>query len=266
MNQAEPSSSHRKSSLLKKWSRRLQRAVPYYGLCLYEIQGWPIPFSLTFAVNYSGPKLCNLPQVNRQKLRRFSRVLARSPHLRGQVFTANDLIRLRPKAGNEVRSALQDLGLLLSRQPNLGPRLVVFTGGRFFIYGFLVLYRRPQKTREFQTRDKQRLLKFLPELEMILEQENERLRKTDPAAWLNRFFLVSGLSRREIEVLWLALEGLSMKEMAEKLSVDMVTVRDHLKHIYPKLGVSTRPALMALILRSFNLLPRKRNHFASSPG
>jgi HD-GYP domain-containing protein (c-di-GMP phosphodiesterase class II) len=54
--------------------------------------------------------------------------------------------------------------------------------------------------------------------------------------------LVAGLSEREVEVLRLLARGLSNREMAGHLSISKETVNHHVRHIYDKIGVSTRPA------------------------
>jgi HD-GYP domain-containing protein (c-di-GMP phosphodiesterase class II) len=48
------------------------------------------------------------------------------------------------------------------------------------------------------------------------------------------------LTDREVEVLRLAVRGLSNREMAEMLVVSPKTVGHHIQHIYDKIGVSTR--------------------------
>jgi HD-GYP domain-containing protein (c-di-GMP phosphodiesterase class II) len=54
--------------------------------------------------------------------------------------------------------------------------------------------------------------------------------------------VVAGLSEREIEVLRLLARGLSNREMAARLFISKETVNHHVRHIYDKIGVSTRPA------------------------
>jgi DNA-binding CsgD family transcriptional regulator len=53
--------------------------------------------------------------------------------------------------------------------------------------------------------------------------------------------LPAGLTRREAEILVLMARGLSNKEMAERLSVSVRTVRSHVEHVYAKIGF--RPAV-----------------------
>lgn len=48
------------------------------------------------------------------------------------------------------------------------------------------------------------------------------------------------LTDREREVLALAAEGLTNKQISARLCISAATVRTHLEHIYDKLGVRTR--------------------------
>jgi DNA-binding NarL/FixJ family response regulator len=50
------------------------------------------------------------------------------------------------------------------------------------------------------------------------------------------------LSRREVEVLRLVAEGLTTREMADRLYISPKTADHHIQHIYTKLGVSNRAA------------------------
>jgi HD-GYP domain-containing protein (c-di-GMP phosphodiesterase class II)/DNA-binding CsgD family transcriptional regulator len=50
----------------------------------------------------------------------------------------------------------------------------------------------------------------------------------------------AGLSEREVEVLRLIARGLSKREMARELVVSIATVDHHIRHIYNKIGMSTR--------------------------
>ncbi|HCI81207.1 MAG TPA: hypothetical protein DHW02_16130 [Ktedonobacter sp.] len=53
------------------------------------------------------------------------------------------------------------------------------------------------------------------------------------------------LSTREIEVLQLVADGLSNRDIANKLVVTQGTVKKHLEHIYNKLDVRSRTAALA---------------------
>lgn len=59
-----------------------------------------------------------------------------------------------------------------------------------------------------------------------------------------------GLSDREAEVMGLLVEGLSAATLAERLSISPHTARHHIASIYAKLGVSSRAAAVAAVLRA----------------
>ncbi|MEZ5323354.1 MAG: AAA family ATPase [Microthrixaceae bacterium] len=57
------------------------------------------------------------------------------------------------------------------------------------------------------------------------------------------------LTPREVEVADLLTEGLTNGQIAERLGISIRTVTSHLDHIYTKLGIGTRAALVAHVLR-----------------
>jgi DNA-binding CsgD family transcriptional regulator len=57
------------------------------------------------------------------------------------------------------------------------------------------------------------------------------------------------LTDREAEVMGLLVEGLSAASVAERLSISPHTARHHIASIYEKLGVSSRAAAVAVVLR-----------------
>ena len=59
-----------------------------------------------------------------------------------------------------------------------------------------------------------------------------------------------GLTARESEVLALLSEGLSNKEIADRVSISYDTVRAHLRHIYEKLHVRGRTEAVKMYLKS----------------
>jgi LuxR family maltose regulon positive regulatory protein len=69
-----------------------------------------------------------------------------------------------------------------------------------------------------------------------------RIRAVFPAGQLPE---LRSLTRRELEVLTLLQQGLSDKEIAERLVLSMVTVKKHNRHIYQKLGVDGRRQAVA---------------------
>ena len=62
----------------------------------------------------------------------------------------------------------------------------------------------------------------------------------------NDINLNSPLTRRHIELIQLLTEGLSNKEIAEKLSISSNTVRDHLKEIMKRLNTNSRIGIINL--------------------
>ncbi len=85
---------------------------------------------------------------------------------------------------------------------------------------------------------------------------------TIPDAWAGEpraragetYPLVEALSERELEVLQLVAQGLSDRQVAERLIVVPGTVKRHLNNIYGKLGVHSRTQALARA-RAANLLP-----------
>jgi DNA-binding NarL/FixJ family response regulator len=62
-----------------------------------------------------------------------------------------------------------------------------------------------------------------------------------------------GLTHRESEILALLSEGLSNKEIAERVDISYDTVRAHLRHIYEKLHVRGRTEAVKMFLTSANV-------------
>ncbi len=59
------------------------------------------------------------------------------------------------------------------------------------------------------------------------------------------------LSKREIEVIKLLYDGLSNKEIADKLYLSEYTVKDHFKSIMKKLNVSSRSKILARLINHY---------------
>jgi HD-GYP domain-containing protein (c-di-GMP phosphodiesterase class II) len=64
----------------------------------------------------------------------------------------------------------------------------------------------------------------------------------------------AGLTSREVDVLRLVARGLSSKEIASRLVISPKTARNHIEHIYAKIGVSSRAAA-GLFAMQHGLLP-----------
>jgi DNA-binding NarL/FixJ family response regulator len=65
----------------------------------------------------------------------------------------------------------------------------------------------------------------------------------------------AGLSDREVEVLRLISRGLSKRQVADALVLAPATVDHHVRHVYAKIGVSTR-AGAAVFALEHDLLPK----------
>lgn len=74
------------------------------------------------------------------------------------------------------------------------------------------------------------------DFEVSMQQINEKLEQP--------------LSEREFEVLQLALTEKNNREIAESVFVSVNTVKFHLKHIYEKLGVSSRKEALQFVIKS----------------
>ena len=66
----------------------------------------------------------------------------------------------------------------------------------------------------------------------------------------------AGLTAREVDVLRLAAQGLSSRQIAQRLVISPKTARNHIEHIYVKIGASSR-ATASLFAMRHGLLPEQ---------
>ena len=83
------------------------------------------------------------------------------------------------------------------------------------------------------------------ELSCTLKMEGLRLSDE-----LDRRMRSYSLSAREQDIVCLLVEGLTNKEIALRSYITEQTVKDHLKHVYSKIGVHQRSAVLARLLSS----------------
>jgi DNA-binding CsgD family transcriptional regulator len=69
---------------------------------------------------------------------------------------------------------------------------------------------------------------------------------------LEKFFTKHDLTAREREIVALLVEGLGNKQIADRLTISVRTVSNHLYNIYQKLAVSTRFELLALLQKDLS--------------
>jgi LuxR family maltose regulon positive regulatory protein len=88
-------------------------------------------------------------------------------------------------------------------------------------------------------------------VDQLLEDTKTELGLRTPSAIIQP--LVEPLSERELEILNLVAEGLSNREIAERLIISVGTVKSHMHNIYGKLEVRGRTQAIARA-REINLI------------
>jgi DNA-binding CsgD family transcriptional regulator len=58
------------------------------------------------------------------------------------------------------------------------------------------------------------------------------------------------ISKREREIMELILAGMSNKEIEGKLFISVNTVKNHVYHLFQKLGINSRSQLMHLVFKN----------------
>ena len=87
------------------------------------------------------------------------------------------------------------------------------------------------------------LLEGEPAWKSFVTEVHSFLEKGNPAGWsanVNTSLTLRDLTTREYEVLELVAAGLSNTQIAERLCLEPKTVRNHITHIYAKMGVNNR--------------------------
>ena len=67
--------------------------------------------------------------------------------------------------------------------------------------------------------------------------------------WFKEKLKKKRLTQREMEIILLMLEGYAPKEISARLSIQLITIRDHIKKIYHKLNVHSQLELLSLFYR-----------------
>lgn len=77
-----------------------------------------------------------------------------------------------------------------------------------------------------------------------------RLSTSDEDAVLDNLTQEHNISKREREIMELVVEGKSNREIEEQLFISVNTVKNHIYHLYQKLGIKSRSQLMHLVLKN----------------
>jgi DNA-binding NarL/FixJ family response regulator len=77
----------------------------------------------------------------------------------------------------------------------------------------------------------------------VIEASGHRARRVVPQR-------PAGLSEREVEVLRLLAQGLSNRDIADRLFISRRTAESHVQHIYTKIGFSTRAGAAMFAMRN----------------
>lgn len=101
-------------------------------------------------------------------------------------------------------------------------------------------------TRGFSAEERDLIELIRPHLTQAFR--DARLRETTAPLSSTRLSKL-GLTEREAEVVRLLVDGMSAAATAEQLSISHHTARHHIASVYEKLGVSTRAAAVAAVLR-----------------
>ena len=103
--------------------------------------------------------------------------------------------------------------------------------------------------RSFSERDREIIELVRPHLSQAFRDAQLR-QNGDPLSTTRLETL--GLTEREAEVMRLVVDGASANDVAEQLVISVHTARNHIAHVYEKLGVRNRAAAVAAVLRTNN--------------
>ena len=157
-------------------------------------------------------------------------------------------------------SGIEAAGRVLAENPHIGIILVtmfddpesVFAGMRAGARGYVLKEAEPEELRRAIDAAARGEVMLAPKIaEKLLHQfERERARRQPELPY-------EELTQREHEVLQLAADGLSNKEIAARLAISEKTAKNHTANIFSKLQVNDRTQAVVLALRrGIVMLPR----------
>ncbi len=104
-----------------------------------------------------------------------------------------------------------------------------------------------RSTRGFSTQERELVELIRPHLGQAFRNAHLR-EESNPLS--GKRLEALGLSSREAEVMSLLVDGHSAAEIAAELTISVSTARNHIAHIYSKLGVGSRASAVAAALRA----------------
>lgn len=111
--------------------------------------------------------------------------------------------------------------------------------------GAVTLYK-SEKNGDFTDRDLYILEKLMPHLQNVLGQEEKEEKERNEAVRILKYQY--GITRKEMDVLCLILQGCSNGEIAEARGISQNTVKSQVADIFGKTGVKSRTQLFRLLM------------------
>ena len=160
------------------------------------------------------------------------------------VLTSSDFLKLINKGSDNMLLKIYESYWLHSK-----PSYYLFSFFQLPVGVGICAFRRSSEGKNiFEKDDKETLSMLHNYFKAFLSVRNLCLQWRD-ANWFINLFKKNGLTQREIEIIFLMLEGKAPKEISDELSIQINTVRDHIKRIYKKLGIHSQIELFAMVYR-----------------
>ena len=81
----------------------------------------------------------------------------------------------------------------------------------------------------------------------LVRSARKKVKGQDHSSSLVHLINQFDISKREVEIIELILEGLSNKEIADRLHISLHTVKNHVYNIYGKLNINSRYMLFSIM-------------------
>lgn len=124
---------------------------------------------------------------------------------------------------------------------------MVFASDGDHIGGISLLWTRPVDDSSRREHDS------LQSLQRYIQLSFRQALQGTPIGWRKTLARVYRLTRREVQIVELVCAGHTNAELAQALDLSLATVKTHLLHVFEKLGVSNRAALVQRALGTISL-------------